>query len=157
LMIGARDLDRESVLLDSFIPLSTYWMEEYFEHMVCFLCLQDMDLIEVLWKQDVDLGFSLDLFNPQKQDGEGKPLPALKNDPPAETIKNEEESADEQWAGLSYTIDLETVCYYLLVSYDPRQPMKEEDKPIEHKNDIFTSVVLSSCIYVLLNFSLQHD
>nr|CAD7440876.1 unnamed protein product [Timema bartmani] len=26
----------------------------------------DMDLIEVLWKQDVDLGFSLDLFTPPK-------------------------------------------------------------------------------------------
>ena len=67
---------------------------------MCFLCLQDMDLIEVLWKQDVDLGFSLDLFNPPKQEGEGKPLPveedeveklkaleALKNEPPADARK----------------------------------------------------------------------
>ena len=65
-----------------------------------FFCLQDMDLIEILWKQDVDLGISLDLFNPPKQEGEGKPLPvedddieklkaleALKNEPPADAIK----------------------------------------------------------------------
>ncbi|XP_069679094.1 segmentation protein cap'n'collar isoform X6 [Periplaneta americana] len=81
----------------------------------------DMDLIEVLWKQDVDLGFSLDLFNPSKQEGEGKALPveeddveklkaleALKNETPADPAKNEEETPDDQWAGLSYTIDLET-------------------------------------------------
>ncbi|KAJ4450796.1 hypothetical protein ANN_02226 [Periplaneta americana] len=83
--------------------------------------LTDMDLIEVLWKQDVDLGFSLDLFNPSKQEGEGKALPveeddveklkaleALKNETPADPAKNEEETPDDQWAGLSYTIDLET-------------------------------------------------
>ncbi|KDR19723.1 hypothetical protein L798_05754 [Zootermopsis nevadensis] len=80
-----------------------------------------MDLIEVLWKQDVDLGFSLDLFNPAKPEGEGKPvrvedddveklkaLEALKNETPTDTTKNEEENPDDQWAGLSYTIDLET-------------------------------------------------
>ncbi|XP_069679090.1 segmentation protein cap'n'collar isoform X2 [Periplaneta americana] len=85
------------------------------------LTQEDMDLIEVLWKQDVDLGFSLDLFNPSKQEGEGKALPveeddveklkaleALKNETPADPAKNEEETPDDQWAGLSYTIDLET-------------------------------------------------
>ncbi|PNF38551.1 hypothetical protein B7P43_G04023, partial [Cryptotermes secundus] len=80
-----------------------------------------MDLIEVLWKQDVDLGFSLDLFNPTKPEGEGKAvrvedddieklkaLEALKNENSADTAKSEEENPDDQWAGLSYTIDLET-------------------------------------------------
>jgi hypothetical protein len=59
-----------------------------------------MDLIEVLWKQDVDLGFSLDLFNPSKPEGEGKAvrvedddveklkaLEALKNETPADSTK----------------------------------------------------------------------
>jgi hypothetical protein len=63
-------------------------------------CSQDMDLIEVLWKQDVDLGFSLDLFNPSKPEGEGKAvrvedddveklkaLEALKNETPTDTTK----------------------------------------------------------------------
>lgn len=30
---------------------------------MCNYLFQDMDLIEVLWKQDVDLGFSLDMAN----------------------------------------------------------------------------------------------
>lgn len=67
-------------------------------------CSQDMDLIEVLWKQDVDLGFSLDLFNPSKPEGEGKAvrvedddieklkaLEALKNETPADTAKVSEQ------------------------------------------------------------------
>lgn len=67
-------------------------------------CSQDMDLIEVLWKQDVDLGFSLDLFNPSKPEGEGKAvrvedddveklkaLEALKNETPTDTTKVSEQ------------------------------------------------------------------
>jgi uncharacterized protein YpuA (DUF1002 family) len=63
-----------------------------------------MDLIEVLWKQDVDLGFSLDLFNPSKTEGEGKAvrvedddveklkaLEALKNETPIDTTKVSEQ------------------------------------------------------------------
>jgi nuclear factor erythroid 2 len=66
--------------------------------------LQDMDLIEVLWKQDVDLGFSVDLFNPSKPAGVGlgvrvedddveklKALEALKNETPADTTKVSEQ------------------------------------------------------------------
>lgn len=69
-----------------------------------FSCSQDMDLIEVLWKQDVDLGFSLDLFNPTKPEGEGKTvrvedddieklkaLEALKNENPTDTAKVSEQ------------------------------------------------------------------
>jgi nuclear factor erythroid 2 len=63
-----------------------------------------MDLIEVLWKQDVDLGFSLDLFNPSKPEGEGKAvrvedddieklkaLEALKKESPKDTTKVSEQ------------------------------------------------------------------
>lgn len=47
--------------------------------------LQEMDLIEVLWKQDVDLGFSLEIPNPKSpktevaEDGEppGEPTTSL--------------------------------------------------------------------------------
>nr|CAD7453823.1 unnamed protein product [Timema tahoe] len=40
----------------------------FFRANICptLLSRTDMDLIEVLWKQDVDLGFSLDLFTPPK-------------------------------------------------------------------------------------------
>jgi hypothetical protein len=85
-----------------------------------------MDLIEVLWKQDVDLGFSLDVAN-----GKGdKPEADLQNDSPSSSISMEnddveklktlkainEDSIKEEpeneltdpWAGFNYTIDTET-------------------------------------------------
>nr|CAD7427885.1 unnamed protein product [Timema monikensis] len=88
----------------------------------------DMDLIEVLWKQDVDLGFSLDLFTPpkspkldEKLDKEHEPqdelekLKALQASAAAteDADKNEDDILPTQdldpWEGLPYTIDLETV------------------------------------------------
>ncbi|PSN40150.1 hypothetical protein C0J52_14081 [Blattella germanica] len=122
-MISRADVVEGGTMTDRVVLRLTCWMTD---HTRCFSSstfpiAPDMDLIEVLWKQDVDLGFSLDLFNPPKPEGEGKPLPveedeveklkaleALKKEPPADSTKNEEETADDQWAGLSYTIDLET-------------------------------------------------
>ncbi|EDO64492.1 AGAP005300-PA [Anopheles gambiae str. PEST] len=105
------------------------------------LTQEEMDLIEVLWKQDVDLGFTLanaGLSNaPEgssstsadtasatgiKCDTEDdleklKVLLEIKNDKNADYEKNpnaaDESSLVDPWAGLSYTIDTETGEYVL--------------------------------------------
>lgn len=80
-----------------------------------------MDLIEVLWKQDVDLGFSVENATPKPEK-----LDIEKKDPDATTDKNEDDKIialqsikedpikqepfenDDPWAGLNYTVDTET-------------------------------------------------
>ncbi|XP_076637956.1 NFE2 like bZIP transcription factor cap-n-collar isoform X4 [Colletes latitarsis] len=85
----------------------------------------DMDLIEVLWKQDVDLGFTL----VEPTTTEKKPYTSDKgNEDDIEKLKtleainatNEKKDAkefeaqeDDPWAGLPYTVDLETGEYIL--------------------------------------------
>ncbi|XP_066598516.1 segmentation protein cap'n'collar isoform X3 [Prorops nasuta] len=89
------------------------------------LTQEDMDLIEVLWKQDVDLGFTLvepsinaksTSISEKKSEDEVEKLKALEainatkgKDEPTETEKHD----DDPWAGLHYTIDLETGEYIL--------------------------------------------
>ncbi|XP_060516448.1 segmentation protein cap'n'collar isoform X2 [Cylas formicarius] len=90
----------------------------------------DMDLIEALWKQDVDLGFSLEAAS-QKEDTIKKDCledEATTSIPPTEEehlekikciekedIKEEEiEHEDEDfWSGVDYTIDTETGEYVI--------------------------------------------
>ena len=50
-----------------------------------------MDLIEVLWKQDVDLGFSLDAANGKND----KPEPDLQNGSPSSTISMENDEIEK--------------------------------------------------------------
>ncbi|XP_012281394.1 segmentation protein cap'n'collar isoform X2 [Orussus abietinus] len=92
------------------------------------LTQEDMDLIEVLWKQDVDLGFTLvDPSAPsptsakklassseKEVDDDVEKLKALE----AINATKEKEAKDpdkeeDPWAGLTYTIDLETGEYIL--------------------------------------------
>ncbi|XP_076637915.1 NFE2 like bZIP transcription factor cap-n-collar isoform X1 [Colletes latitarsis] len=89
------------------------------------LTQEDMDLIEVLWKQDVDLGFTL----VEPTTTEKKPYTSDKgNEDDIEKLKtleainatNEKKDAkefeaqeDDPWAGLPYTVDLETGEYIL--------------------------------------------
>jgi len=56
-----------------------------------------MDLIEVLWKQDVDLGFSLELARQEKQlkDKAADVVETLKNDADASTSLLIEKEAEE--------------------------------------------------------------
>uniref|UniRef100_A0A2M3Z738 Uncharacterized protein n=1 Tax=Anopheles braziliensis TaxID=58242 RepID=A0A2M3Z738_9DIPT len=98
------------------------------------LTQQEMDLIEVLWKQDVDLGFTLTnapatstapagschtgteatTTKPDSEDDleKLKALLEIKNDKNADTDKQLDATDDgslvDPWAGLSYTIDTET-------------------------------------------------
>ncbi|XP_071451948.1 segmentation protein cap'n'collar [Hetaerina americana] len=90
------------------------------------LSREDMDLIEVLWKQDVDLGVPFDIFNntrPEEGVGAASPLSRQSDDEDeieklkalAEKLhdcpKIDEDSAEDflgPWAGLPYTVDLET-------------------------------------------------
>ncbi|XP_072946826.1 segmentation protein cap'n'collar-like isoform X5 [Epargyreus clarus] len=93
--------------------------------------IQDMDLIEVLWKQDVDMGFSLeDPMQPEgpqatkvEQDETGKDLKekslqkTLEENKKIEQVKasllETEPKEDDPWAGLSYTVDTETGEYVI--------------------------------------------
>ncbi|CAG9816572.1 unnamed protein product [Phaedon cochleariae] len=93
---------------------------------------QDMDLIEVLWKQDVDLGFSMEnAVHKSDKDADIKIIDP--NDPTTsingkhddlekiktlqainkESVKEEPEEIDDPWAGLDYTIDTETGEYVI--------------------------------------------
>nr|AUA18023.1 cap-n-collar isoform C2 [Leptinotarsa decemlineata] len=90
----------------------------------------DMDLIEVLWKQDVDLGFSVENAVPKPDKDEIKieengvtaslnekhddleklkTLQAINDD----GVKEEPDENDDPWAGLDYTIDTETGEYVI--------------------------------------------
>ncbi|XP_075223334.1 NFE2 like bZIP transcription factor cap-n-collar isoform X2 [Lycorma delicatula] len=93
------------------------------------LTQEDMDLIEVLWKQDVDLGLvTTTSFDSLTQDENfaclksppassvsdeklKKPYDATDQSPTRSVVKEEEEI--DPWAGLAYTIDLETGEYIL--------------------------------------------
>ncbi|KAK9299830.1 hypothetical protein QLX08_007280 [Tetragonisca angustula] len=89
------------------------------------LTQEDMDLIEVLWKQDVDLGFTLvepttaAKKAPTVEKGSDdeieklKALEAINGSNEKKDTKEYEEPQDDPWAGLPYTVDLETGEYIL--------------------------------------------
>ncbi|KAK0160179.1 hypothetical protein PV328_007609 [Microctonus aethiopoides] len=108
----------------------------------------DMDLIEVLWKQDVDLGFTLVDSDPAKQSSsktekesadEVEKLRALekinatKNED--DTKNCEEKEDDDPWADLPYTVDLETGEYILTVNSPSGSGVISSNNNTE-KNDI---------------------
>ncbi|XP_063392015.1 segmentation protein cap'n'collar-like [Cydia fagiglandana] len=107
------------------------------------LTQEDMDLIEVLWKQDVDMGFSLedpiqpsaphatkvelgDEIDKELKIAEEK-IQQKKED--IEKVKasllNPDDKEDDPWAGLSYTVDTETG-EYLLQGELPRELVSGE-------------------------------
>ncbi|GBP23440.1 hypothetical protein EVAR_22300_1 [Eumeta japonica] len=99
----------------------------------------DMDLIEVLWKQDVDMGFSLDESHPMDGPQATKVLgeeienalkfaeEELQKEKEFERMEKEKQEIeevkasllkedgeikeDDPWAGLPYTVDTETAVY----------------------------------------------
>ncbi|XP_071627698.1 segmentation protein cap'n'collar isoform X4 [Temnothorax longispinosus] len=90
------------------------------------LTQEDMDLIEVLWKQDVDLGFTLvepattPTKKPSTSEKESadeieklKALEAINATYQKDDTKESEPQEDDPWAGLPYTVDLETGEYIL--------------------------------------------
>ncbi|KOC63037.1 Segmentation protein cap'n'collar [Habropoda laboriosa] len=89
------------------------------------LTQEDMDLIEVLWKQDVDLGFTLvepttatkKVSTSEKRSDDEieklKALEAINASNEKKDTKEYEEEPDDPWAGLPYTVDLETGEYIL--------------------------------------------
>lgn len=110
------------------------------------LTQEDMDLIEVLWKQDVDMGFSLE--DPMQPEGPtatkvlgdeiDKELKLAeekivkKNEEKAEIEKvkasllDSEIKEDDPWAGLSYTVDTETG-EYVIQGDLPRELVSSEE------------------------------
>ncbi|XP_076160933.1 NFE2 like bZIP transcription factor cap-n-collar isoform X2 [Ptiloglossa arizonensis] len=89
------------------------------------LMRKDMDLIEVLWKQDVDLGFTLveptvvvkkACTSEKETEDDIEKLKALETINAGNEKKDAKEfevSEDDPWAGLPYTVDLETGEYIL--------------------------------------------
>nr|XP_032528076.1 uncharacterized protein LOC116778241 [Danaus plexippus plexippus] len=78
------------------------------------LTQEDMNLIEVLWKQDVDMGFSLE--DPLQMATRVNVSEELKNkQEQIEKVKATllDEKEDDPWAGLSYTVDTETGEYVI--------------------------------------------
>ncbi|KZC05007.1 hypothetical protein WN55_04827 [Dufourea novaeangliae] len=84
---------------------------------------EDMDLIEVLWKQDVDLGFTLveptattkKASTSEKETEDDieklKTLEAINANNEKKDSKDFTTNEDDPWAGLPYTVDLETGKY----------------------------------------------
>ncbi|XP_053978955.1 segmentation protein cap'n'collar isoform X2 [Hylaeus anthracinus] len=89
------------------------------------LTQEDMDLIEVLWKQDVDLGFTLvepsatvkkPCTSEKGSEDDIEKLKALEAINATDEKKNAKEfdvQEEDPWAGLPYTVDLETGEYIL--------------------------------------------
>ncbi|XP_045541373.1 endoplasmic reticulum membrane sensor NFE2L1-like isoform X2 [Papilio machaon] len=111
------------------------------------LTQEDMDLIEVLWKQDVDMGFSLeDPVQPEGpqatkvelQDELAKELKLaeeqiqqkLEETEKIEKVKasllDPDSKEDDPWAGLSYTVDTETG-EYVIQGELPRELVNSEE------------------------------
>ncbi|XP_061726983.1 segmentation protein cap'n'collar-like isoform X2 [Cydia pomonella] len=109
------------------------------------LTQEDMDLIEVLWKQDVDMGFSLedpiqpsaphatkvelgDQIDKELKMAEEK-IQQKKEESAIEKVKasllNPDDKEDDPWAGLSYTVDTETG-EYLIQGELPRELVSGE-------------------------------
>ncbi|XP_076382043.1 uncharacterized protein LOC143260463 isoform X2 [Megalopta genalis] len=86
---------------------------------------EDMDLIEVLWKQDVDLGFTLveptattkKASTSEKGTEDDieklKALEAINANDEKKDTKEFDSQENDPWAGLPYTVDLETGEYIL--------------------------------------------
>ncbi|XP_029156930.1 segmentation protein cap'n'collar isoform X1 [Nylanderia fulva] len=109
------------------------------------LTQEDMDLIEVLWKQDVDLGFTLvePATTPAKKSSTSekesadeieklKALEAINATNQKDDAKEPESQEDDPWAGLPYTVDLETGEYILSSSSQngSGSSIIEEDGPL---------------------------
>lgn len=115
---------------------------------------EDMDLIEVLWKQDVDMGFSIqewqesasaaeDDSNPLKDDSspllskkEKLSLPPdkfnykeKKNKKEEDEETKEEKEDKDRLNGVSYTVDLETGEYIVKEESDRRDELSEDEPP----------------------------
>ncbi|XP_011878760.1 PREDICTED: segmentation protein cap'n'collar-like isoform X2 [Vollenhovia emeryi] len=110
-----------------------------------FVPVDDMDLIEVLWKQDVDLGFTLveptttPTKKPSTSEKESadeieklKALEAINATYRKDDDKESEPQEDDPWAGLPYTVDLETGEYILSSGSQngSASSIVEEDDPL---------------------------
>lgn len=120
------------------------------------LTLEDMKLIEILWKQDVDLGFSIDI-NEEGEDPKAtsatSTLAKTEEKPRAETLVKENEKekdkdfkdppnegSQDPWIGMEYIVDTETGEYVVKAEPEesdliaecgsPLGPLPLEDLPL---------------------------
>ncbi|KAJ0169330.1 hypothetical protein K1T71_015214 [Dendrolimus kikuchii] len=123
--------------------------------------IQDVDLIEVLWKQDVDMGFSLQ--DPMQPEGPqatkvlgdeiDKELKRVQEKIQKKKEENEIEKVkaslldteikkDDPWAGLSYTVDTETG-EYVIQGELPRELVTNEESRFDLLEEALQLVELS--------------
>ncbi|CAH0757745.1 unnamed protein product [Diatraea saccharalis] len=125
------------------------------------LTQEDMDLIEVLWKQDVDMGFSredpIQMEGPQAtkvtsgddlEKNETLSYTIQKKKEEAQNIEkvkasllNTEDKEDDPWAGLSYTVDTETG-EYVLQGDLPRELVASEESRFDFLEEALQLVEL---------------
>lgn len=76
------------------------------------MSLQDMDLIEVLWKQDVDLGFSLEVPNTKPQNQKSEAAEAKNSSEPTTSVVSAADDDKEKLKALkAINNDNIQVCY----------------------------------------------
>lgn len=88
-----------------FIILETYLLlvfrtdiinhKRFFVTAKYYLFLQDMDLIEVLWKQDVDLGFSLEVPGTKNQNQKSETSDKLNSTEPTTSIGTHDDDLEK--------------------------------------------------------------
>uniref|UniRef100_A0A646QE32 Segmentation protein cap'n'collar n=1 Tax=Hemiscolopendra marginata TaxID=943146 RepID=A0A646QE32_9MYRI len=97
---------------------------------------QDMDLIEVLLKQDIDLGVTREVFDAQLRREIEKPEELEKKDKKEPSAVDDPIPNINPWDGLNYTIDSETGEHVILPEneesglvgdFDPQLPLIEDD------------------------------
>ncbi|XP_065582880.1 endoplasmic reticulum membrane sensor NFE2L1-like isoform X1 [Artemia franciscana] len=103
------------------------------------LTQEDADLIEILWKQDIDLGVDKSIFQPilpgelggslKDSNKEKEEEHEVKKDDPSD----EEEKPDDPWAGFNYIIDSETGEH--LIIENPEET-EEEDLDVPSLTDL---------------------
>uniref|UniRef100_A0A069DZN9 Putative bzip transcription factor nrf1 n=1 Tax=Panstrongylus megistus TaxID=65343 RepID=A0A069DZN9_9HEMI len=94
------------------------------------LTQEDMDLIEILWKQDVDMGFSVGEWPESNNDeltAEEEEQATAKIKEPI--FKEKEKDKDDSWIRNGYAIDLETGEYILKEERAEPEELSEDEPP----------------------------
>ncbi|XP_073998362.1 NFE2 like bZIP transcription factor cap-n-collar isoform X3 [Rhodnius prolixus] len=95
------------------------------------LTQEDMDLIEILWKQDVDMGFSVGEWS----ESNNEPLEAEEVEESSivkikePILKEKEKDKDDSWIRNGYAIDLETGEYILKEERAEPEELSEDEPP----------------------------
>ncbi|XP_002737120.1 endoplasmic reticulum membrane sensor NFE2L1-like isoform X2 [Saccoglossus kowalevskii] len=115
---------------------------------------KDMDLIDVLWKQDIDMGVCREIYDGTYRQKE------LEKEKQLELAKLKEEkspSIGDEWSGLEYGVDSETGEYYLIPHvHEPTSEPEATAADIPLDPDAI-DYNLDECIQMLREHALQQN